>query len=200
MLVSKHGEAWVCGRNRSGQLGLDPASTTSTSVPVHLLPDDNKNNSYSGSSGTGSVGIGETDSIVKTSGGSYTRAQGDESNVVVVEAAAGRAHTLLLLNDGRVLGFGSDEFGAVTGSPAARRSDSAGGGGGGEEEAATAAPHEMRWQPREIEAWPGQLVVSVSAGGEQSFALALEPEGESTTAPAAAVAGAAAITGSEGGY
>ncbi|CAN0200118.1 unnamed protein product, partial [Laminaria digitata] len=36
VLVSTDGEAWVCGRNRSGQLGLDPCEVSETSIPMRV--------------------------------------------------------------------------------------------------------------------------------------------------------------------
>lgn len=148
VFVSKNGEAWVCGRNRSGQLGLDPTSTSAVSTPVRLPP------ATAGSppSGTGS------------------------RNADVVEAAAGRAHTLLLYSDGRLLGFGSDEFGAAGGAVA----------GGGAEGSEGEAKQLTSWRPREITgAWAGRWVAAMSAGGEQSFALTLPVEGSAAAAAAA---------------
>ncbi|CAM9858461.1 unnamed protein product, partial [Sphacelaria rigidula] len=147
VFVSKSGEAWVCGRNRSGQLGLDPASTPAISTPVRLLLATTADPSISG---TGS------------------------RNADVVEAAAGRAHTLLLCSDGRLLGFGSDEFGGAGGAVA----------GGGAEGSESGAKQSTSWRPREIRgAWPERWVAAVSAGGEQSFALTL-PVDEAAAAAA----------------
>ncbi|CAN0266779.1 unnamed protein product, partial [Hapterophycus canaliculatus] len=89
VFVSAAGEAWSCGRNRSGQLGLDPEKVVDSPSPVRvpLLLEG-------GSDGRGGAGAAA-------------------AAVSAVQAAAGRAHTLLLLSDARVVGFGSDEFGTL---------------------------------------------------------------------------------------
>lgn len=156
VFVSQHGEAWVCGRNRAGQLGLDPKSTSETPVPVRLP-------------------LSETSSGVRNS--SWNVSESD----MVVQPAAGRAHTMLLLQDGRVLGFGSDEFGVLGRGDATAEVSGGGGdeGGGENREGLPAAPAEevttqsWRWQPREIEGLRGRDIAFVSAGGEQSFAISL---------------------------
>lgn len=162
VLVSTSGEAWVCGRNRTGQLGLDPEGLAETFSPVRvpLLLGSEENN--------GRVGVG----VVASAG----EREGASAVVSVVQAAAGRAHTMLLLSDGRVLGFGSDEFCALgldrPGSSTSPTAASA--------ETGTTAPQSWHWQPREIEALRGQCVASVSAGGEQSFVITVGPSSQAT--------------------
>lgn len=164
VLVSTAGEAWVCGRNRSGQLGLDPVVVSQTFSPVRIPSPSSDDD------GASRVGSGD---------------RGSASRVRVVQAAAGRAHTILLRSNGCVLGFGSDEFGALGCSTQAEP----GGipevveveveGGTKIVPAVAAVDNEgvdrgsvsMHWKPREISALKEQWVASVSAGGEQSFAL-----------------------------
>lgn len=185
VLVSTRGEAWACGRNRSGQLGLDPEKVAETASPlrVPLL--------LEGGGGGGGAAAQE--------GG------GGEGSVGAIQAAAGRAHTLLLLSDGRVVGFGSDECGTLGRSAATTRSSSSSGsfppdpsgsgssaattatGGDGDNKSgndlevdggsvSAAAPPSYHWKPAVIEALRGQWIASVSAGGEQTFAMALGDE------------------------
>ena len=171
VLVSAAGEAWACGRNRSGQLGLDPAVVPEAYSPVHVpLPMGDA----AGSGGSSGRGRGRS---------------GSASRLKVVQAAAGRAHTILLRSNGYVLGFGSDEFGALGVSQGEEAGCIPEVGDGDEDEnaLATAIPDAtdreeeaaaaevsqppVTWQPREIPALKGQWVASISAGGEQSFAL-----------------------------
>lgn len=188
VFVSKSGEAWVCGRNRSGQLGLDPASTPAISTPVRLLLattgsfPSGTSSSPSGTdpppSGTGDPSLTGADPSISGTG---------SRNADVVEAAAGRAHTLLLCSDGRLLGFGSDEFGGAGGAVA----------GGGAEGSESGAKQSTSWRPREIRgAWPERWVAAVSAGGEQSFALTLPVD---EAAAAAAGSDVAPVATSGGG-
>ncbi|CAN0107444.1 unnamed protein product, partial [Ectocarpus sp. 8 AP-2014] len=141
VLVSTAGDAWACGRNRSGQLGVDPDIVGETSTPVRVP--------LGGEGGGGGAAAADA-----------------------VQAAAGRAHSLVLLSDGRVVGFGSDEFGALgpVEPPAAAAAV------GDSMEVDTATPRSCyHWKPTVIEALSGRWVASVSAGGEQSFALAVGP-------------------------
>lgn len=171
VLVSTAGEVWSTGRNRSGQLGVNPEEVAETPSPVTvplLLPDDGRPTAEEGSGG------------------------GVTAPAVAVQAAAGRAHTLLLLSDGRVVGFGSDEFGAL-GAPAPSTSaaGAAGAAGGGADSSSMEVddppplPPSYHWRPTVVEELKGQWITSVSAGGEQSLALAVD------TGPAAAESAAA---------
>ncbi|CAM9846562.1 unnamed protein product [Ectocarpus sp. 13 AM-2016] len=143
VLVSTAGDAWACGRNRSGQLGVDPDIVGETSTPVRVP--------LEGEGGGGGAAAADA-----------------------VQAAAGRAHSLVLLSDGRVIGFGSDEFGALgPAEPPAAAAAAV----GDSMEVDTATPRPCyHWKPTVIEALRGRWVASVSAGGEQSFALAVGPE------------------------
>ncbi|CAB1107056.1 unnamed protein product [Ectocarpus sp. CCAP 1310/34] len=143
VLVSTAGEAWACGRNRSGQLGVDPDIVGETSTPVRVPLEGE-----GGGGGAAAVGA--------------------------VQAAAGRAHSLVLLSDGRVVGFGSDEFGAL--GPAEPPVAAAAAAVGDSMEVDTATHRSCyHWKPTVIEALSGRWVASVSAGGEQSFAIAVGP-------------------------
>ncbi|CAN0451571.1 unnamed protein product, partial [Discosporangium mesarthrocarpum] len=85
---------WVCGRNTSGQLGLNPQAFPSASEPSRLPLEATFPWATPPTPGAGAgAGAG------------------------VVLAAAGRAHTLLLLANGKVLGFGSNEFGNLGYTP-----------------------------------------------------------------------------------
>lgn len=164
MLVSTAGEVWSTGRNRSGQLGVNPEEVAETPSPVTvplLLPSDGGRSAREG--GSGGAGV-------------------EGGPVVAVQAAAGRAHTLLLLSDGRVVGFGSDEFGALgapgpsTSAAAAAAGGEAAGGPGSSMEVddpPPPLPPSYHWRPTVVEELKGQWITSVSAGGEQSLALAV---------------------------
>ncbi|CAN0304871.1 unnamed protein product [Ectocarpus sp. 12 AP-2014] len=142
VLISTAGDAWACGRNRSGQLGVDPDIVGETSTPVRVP--------LEGEGGGGGAAAADA-----------------------VQAAAGRAHSLVLLSDGRVVGFGSDEFGAL--GPA--EPPAAAAAVGDNMEVDTATPRSCyHWKPTVIEALSGRWVASVSAGGEQSFAVVVGPE------------------------
>lgn len=159
IFVSTSGEVWACGRNRNGQLGMDPDVVPETVVPVRVPLTD----------------------VVSEDVGSG----GVDPSVEVVQAAAGRVHTMLLMSDGRVLGFGSDEFGALGVGPRTDGDVEMGSAGeraesGMEFDSGTAEPAgssagkiSLHWQPRVIEVFEGQRIASVSAGGEQSFAIAI---------------------------
>lgn len=177
VIVSMTGEAWTCGRNRAGQLGLDPEELAETASPVRVplllpsVPDDEGNDAMGGPDAGGGGTAGGTGGVPGGRGGGSARA--------VVHAAAGRAHTMLLLSNGRVVGFGSDEFGALGVSLGEEGGVVGGGGndpereaGGGGGEATMA--RSWHWKPREIAALRGQWVASVSAGGEQSFAIVVD--------------------------
>ncbi|CAM9423866.1 unnamed protein product [Scytosiphon promiscuus] len=144
VLVSTRGQAWACGRNRSGQLGLDPDEVAESPTPVRvpLVLEDGSD------------------------GGSRS------SPVGAIQAAAGRAHTLVLLSDGRVVGFGSDEFGTL-GRTAAAALPSSPSFASTTDVSATPSYH---WKPAVIEALRDESIASISAGGEQTFALALSEE------------------------
>lgn len=179
VLVSTTGEAWVCGRNRSGQLGLDPMAVSQTFSPVRVPLPSSNDGSASG------VGID---------------VRGSASRVRVVQAAAGRAHTILLRSNGCVLGFGSDEFGTLgfstqvePGSIPEVVEDEVEDGTKIVPEGADRGPVSIHWKPREISALKEQWVASVSAGGEQSFALVVgrtptPPQGHEEKEPNAEVA------------
>lgn len=158
VFVSTSGEVWSCGRNRAGQLGLDPRVVPETSEPmrVALLP-------------------------------------GSGDGAEVIQAAAGRAHTMVLLSDGRVLGFGSDEFGMLGAGPGEGDAEEEGGEGAEEEEKGKGTKQTWRWQPREIEGLRGECVASVSAGGEQSFAIVLPRPSEPTALAGTGDAGDAMV-------
>lgn len=213
VLISTSGEAWSCGRNRSGQLGIDPAKVAETFSPVKIdLPSPSGDVDDRGNSGDEGV-----------SGACPSDQNGTTEAPVVVQAAAGTAHTMLLLSNGRVLGFGSDEFGAlgstasishnvedgVTAAPtggvgeeahAAGAADAGSDDGTSSEEstalvALTAAIEagqqsaqpesshpSWHWRPREINGLRGRWVASISAGGEQSFAIVVASQSPSTVA------------------
>lgn len=180
VLVSTAGEAWVCGRNRSGQLGLDPMAVSQTFSPVRVPLPSRDDASASG------VGIDT---------------RGSASRVRVVQAAAGRAHTILLRSNGCVLGFGSDEFGTLgfstqvepEGIPEVVEDEVEDGtqnvpAAAGGKEGVDRGPVSIHWKPREISALKEQWVASVSAGGEQSFALVVgrtptPPQGQEEKEP-----------------
>lgn len=165
VLVSAAGEVWATGRNRAGQLGVNPEEVAETPVPVavpFLLQDDSRAAAREGGEG-------------QTGGGG----EGGGGATVAVQAAAGRAHTLVLLSDGRVVGFGSDEFGALGAPPPAPASSEAGDGPGADSGMEVDDPPPMppsyHWRPAVVEELKDQRITSVSAGGEQSLALAVDP-------------------------
>lgn len=172
VIVSTGGEAWACGRNRSGQLGVDPEKLAEIAFPVRValsLPSMFDEGSDVGCPDGAVRGAGNGEATGGVPGGG--------GGAGVVQAAAGRAHTMLLLSDGRVVGFGSDEFGALGFSPG--EGGVARGEGGGEREVGgggveASVARSWHWRPREIEALRGKWVASVSAGGEQSFALVVD--------------------------
>ena len=221
VFVSADGQAWVCGRNRSGQLGLDPREVPETSSPVRLpLFAPAGHGSYTGrvsDEHEGRSGNGtENGSTVTATTAAAAMTEKSVGALGVVQAAAGRAHTMLLLSDGRVLGFGSDEFGALGVSPPPSHAgpdttaigavgDRGGVGGGsriggslshgnngvkigiakvvetadevrGGEAVADAPTPPWHWRPTEIAGLRGKWVGSVSAGGEQSFAIVVKPD------------------------